>query len=217
MKKRWLPILFIISCFVTGSVIPVYAAENKSSELESLTSYTVVSEHTAKNFSRSLIHSLAQGEAIQLVKSDILNKEKIEKEKVVKAEAAKKAQAEKVAKEKEAAEKKQAELDKQKAANAKPSGQKMMMEATAYSCNEGFIGGGNLTAMGQDLRVDPMAIAVDPSVIPLGTKLYVEGYGEAIASDTGGAIKGNIIDLHFSDVSQCIEWGRRQVEVTILA
>ncbi|MGX7244789.1 3D domain-containing protein [Enterococcus quebecensis] len=212
MKKRWLPILFIITCFITGSVIPVYAAENKSSELEGLTSYTVVSEDSVKKLSHSMIHSLAEGQAFQLVKTTILNKEKIEKEKAeqAKIEADKKAQAEKVAKEKEEAQKKQAE-------KSKSNGQTMMMEATAYSCNEGFIGGGNLTAMGQDLRVDPMAIAVDPSVIPLGTKLHVEGYGEAIASDTGGAIKGNIIDLHFSDVSQCIEWGRRQVKVTILS
>ncbi|WP_086312509.1 hypothetical protein A5821_000183 [Enterococcus sp. 7F3_DIV0205] len=216
MKKRWLPILFIISCFITGSMIPVYAAENKTSETKSLASYTVVSEQTAQNFSSSMIYSLTEGKAFQLVKADILNKDKIEKEKAAKAkaEALKKEQA---AKQKAEADKKQAQLEKEKAENAKPNGKTMMMEATAYSCNEGFIGGGNLTAMGQDLRVDPMAIAVDPSVIPLGTKLYVEGYGEAVASDTGGAIKGNIIDLHFSDVSQCINWGRRQVAVTILS
>lgn len=214
MKKRWLPILFIISCFVTGSVIPVYAAENKNSEIKSLNSYTVVSEQTAQNLSSSMIYSVTEGKAFQQLKNDILTKEKIEKEKAVKAEAAKKEQA---AKQKAEAEKKQAQLEKEKAETTKPEGKTMVMEATAYSCNEGFIGGGNLTAMGQDLRVDPMAIAVDPTVIPLGTKLYVEGYGEAIASDTGGAIKGNIIDLHFSDVSQCINWGRRQVSVTILS
>ncbi|EOH92159.1 hypothetical protein UAW_03143 [Enterococcus haemoperoxidus ATCC BAA-382] len=201
MKKKWLPMLFIISCFITGSVIPVYAAENKNNEMKSLTSYTVVSEQTAQSLSSSMIYSLTEGKAFKLVKNDILNKEKIEKEKVAKAEAIKK----------------QAELENKKPKNTKPEGQTITMEATAYSCNEGFIGGGNLTAMGQDLRVDPMAIAVDPSVIPLGTKLYVEGYGEAVASDTGGAIKGNIIDLHFSDVSQCINWGRRQVAVTILS
>ena len=61
-----------------------------------------------------------------------------------------------------------------------------------------------------------MAVAVDPSVIPLGTRLYVEGYGEAIASDTGGAIKGNIIDVHFPTNAQCEQWGRRTVQVTIL-
>ncbi|WP_429949239.1 hypothetical protein IGJ55_002188 [Enterococcus sp. AZ170] len=216
IKQRWLPILIIMSCFITGSVIPVYATENKESEIKSLTSYPVVSEQSAKNLSRSMIHSLTEGQAFQLVKSDILNKEKMEQESVKKAriEAEKKKIAEK---QKLEAVDSQVALEKQKTENKEPSGAKMMMEATAYSCNEGFIGGGNLTAMGQDLRIDPMAIAVDPSVIPLGTKLYVEGYGEAIASDTGGAIKGNIIDLHFSDVSQCIDWGRRQVEVTIIS
>lgn len=216
IKQRWLPILIIMSCFITGSVIPVYATENKESEIKSLTSYPVVSEQSAKNLSRSMIHSLTEGQAFQLVKSDILNKEKMEQESVKKAriEAEKKKIAEK---QKLEAVDSQVALEKQKTENKGPSGAKMMMEATAYSCNEGFIGGGNLTAMGQDLRIDPMAIAVDPSVIPLGTKLYVEGYGEAIASDTGGAIKGNIIDLHFSDVSQCIDWGRRQVEVTIIS
>lgn len=216
MKRKWLAILFIITCFITGSVIPVYAAENKNSDIKSLTDYTIVPECKTKKLSRSMIYSITDGKAFQLVKSDILNKEKIEKEqaKKAKAEAEKKEQ---LAKQKAESEQKQAELAKQTAESSKPSGQKMIMEATAYSCNEGFIGGGNLTAMGQDLRVDPMAIAVDPSVIPLGTKLHVEGYGEAIASDTGGAIKGNIIDLHFSDVAQCINWGRRQVEVTILS
>jgi 3D (Asp-Asp-Asp) domain-containing protein len=61
-----------------------------------------------------------------------------------------------------------------------------------------------------------MAVAVDPNVIPLGTRLYVEGYGEAIASDTGGAIQGNIVDVHFSTYAECIAWGRRTVQVTIL-
>lgn len=211
MKKKWLPILFIICCFITGSVIPVYASENKSNEIERLSNDTIVSEHAAKTLSSSMIHSLAEGKAFQLVKTDILNKEKAEK---VKIEAEKK---EKAAKQKAEAEQKQAQIEKEKRENTNPSGQKLMMEATAYSCNEGFIGGENLTATGQNLQVDPMAIAVDPTVIPLGTKLYVEGYGEAIASDTGGAIKGNIIDLHFSDVSQCINWGRRQVQVTILS
>ena len=45
-------------------------------------------------------------------------------------------------------------------------------------------------------------IAVDPNVIPLGSKVYVEGYGEAIAADTGGAIKGNKIDVHVPSKSQ---------------
>ena len=66
----------------------------------------------------------------------------------------------------------------------------MTMEATAYSSDPAdVLGGGTVTATGQNLLENPMAVAVDPSVIPLGTRLYVEGYGEAIASDTGGAIK----------------------------
>lgn len=89
-----------------------------------------------------------------------------------------------------------------------------MMESTAYSYKEA--GSSFFTASGTDLRKNPMAVAVDPSVIPLGTLVNVEGYGVALALDTGGAIKGNIIDVHFDNVTQCIQWGRRQVKVTIL-
>lgn len=60
-------------------------------------------------------------------------------------------------------------------------------------------------------------IAVDPSVIPLGSKVYVDGYGYAIAADTGGAIKGNIIDLYLNTSSECTNWGRRPVNVLIVA
>ena len=87
------------------------------------------------------------------------------------------------------------------------------MESTAYT-------GGGFTAMGLKPVRNPdgiSTIAVDPNVIPLGSKVYVSGYGVAIASDTGGAIKGNIIDVYFNTYSECISWGRRQVEVTVLA
>lgn len=92
-----------------------------------------------------MIHSLAEGKTLQLIKKDMLNKAKAVKAKV---ESDKKAETAK----------KQAQLNQQKTESTKPSGQIMMMEATAYSCNEGVIGGGNLTATGQDLRVDPLAI-----------------------------------------------------------
>lgn len=193
MKRRWVSILVIVFCFIAGAVIPVYAMDNTKNEIESLKNYTVVSENRVKNLSSSMIHSLSESKAFQIVKTELINKEK--------AETAKQ----------------EAQLATANKEGSKPEGEKIIMEATAYSCNEGVTGGGNLTALGQDLQADPMAIAVDPTVIPLGTKLYVEGYGEAVASDTGGAIKGNIIDLHFTDVSECITWGRRQVEVTIIA
>lgn len=89
----------------------------------------------------------------------------------------------------------------------------LSMEATAYS-------GGTLTAMGLKPVRDPggiSTIAVDPSIIPLGSKVYIPGYGYAIASDTGGVIKGNIIDLYMNSHDECISWGRRQVTLHIVA
>jgi len=65
-------------------------------------------------------------------------------------------------------------------------------------------------------------VAVDPKVIPLGTKLYIESpdgsyvYGCAVAGDTGGAIKGNRIDLFMDTYSECMQFGRRTMNVYIL-
>lgn len=87
------------------------------------------------------------------------------------------------------------------------------MTATAYTGN-GF------TATGLKPVRDPnglSTIAVDPSVIPLGSKVHIEGYGYAIASDTGGAIKGNKIDLYMNSEAECLSFGRRTVTVTIIA
>lgn len=87
------------------------------------------------------------------------------------------------------------------------------MQATAYT-------GGTLTALGLKPVRDPSGlstIAVDPSVIPLGSKVYIPGYGYAISSDTGSAIKGNIIDLYLNSEDECINWGRRNVTLYIVA
>ena len=89
----------------------------------------------------------------------------------------------------------------------------LTMQATAYT-------GGTLTATGSKPVYNPggiSTIAVDPNVIPLGSKVYVSGYGTAIAADTGGAIKGNIIDIYLNSEADCIAWGRRTVTVEILA
>lgn len=69
-----------------------------------------------------------------------------------------------------------------------------------------------------DLNQDPNAkvIAVDPNVIPLGSEVYVEGYGYATAADTGGAINGNKIDLHVPSQDEAVNFGRQQVNVTIV-
>ena len=58
-------------------------------------------------------------------------------------------------------------------------------------------------------------VAVDPSVIPLGTRLTIPGYGEGVAADTGGAVRGNAIDLWFPTLAQASAWGRRTVRITL--
>lgn len=58
-------------------------------------------------------------------------------------------------------------------------------------------------------------VAVDPRVIPLGTELHIEGYGPAVAADTGGDIQGQRIDLYMDTASECWQWGRQKVEVQI--
>ncbi|HEL8591961.1 TPA: resuscitation-promoting factor [Listeria monocytogenes] len=90
----------------------------------------------------------------------------------------------------------------------------LTVTATAYSKAEP--GMGHMTATGIDLNDNSRVIAVDPSVIPLGSKVYVEGYGQAIAADTGGAIKGNKIDVHLNSVQEANNWGVKQVKVQIL-
>lgn len=92
-------------------------------------------------------------------------------------------------------------------------GKQVTVQATAYSISES--GMSTHTFTGIDLRNQPNVIAVDPSVIPLGSRVLVNG-SEYIAGDTGGAIVGNIIDIHFQTVEECIQWGRRTITVTIL-
>ncbi len=90
----------------------------------------------------------------------------------------------------------------------------MDMVATAYSpyCCQGVA---ERTAMG--LTAGYGVVAVDPTVIPLGTTLYIEGYGQAIAGDTGSAIKGLRIDLGFATKREAIRFGRRTIRVYILS
>ncbi|WP_243290309.1 LysM peptidoglycan-binding domain-containing protein [Bacillus sp. FJAT-47783] len=94
--------------------------------------------------------------------------------------------------------------------------EQLTVTATAYTANcEGCSG---KTSTGIDLKANPnqKVISVDPNVIPLGSKVYVEGYGTAIAGDTGGAIKGNKIDVFFPSENEAIQWGVKEVSVQIL-
>lgn len=101
----------------------------------------------------------------------------------------------------------------------------IQVKATAYSSGFRSTGkkpgdlGYGITFTGTSASRNPngySTIAVDPKVIPLGTKVYVEGYGYAIAQDTGSAIKGNIIDLFYNSESEALHWGAKNVIVYIL-
>ncbi len=85
------------------------------------------------------------------------------------------------------------------------------MSATAYHPTDG--GGFGITATGT--RAGHGTVAVDPRVIPLGSSVYIPGYGEAVAADTGGAIIGDRIDLCMETFEECYNFGRRNVEVFV--
>ena len=87
------------------------------------------------------------------------------------------------------------------------------MEATAYIPSDG--GGSGITASG--IPAARGCVAVDTSVIPLGTRLFIPGYGIAIAADTGGAIYGNRVDLCMDTYGEAMAFGRRTVEVYVLS
>ena len=93
-------------------------------------------------------------------------------------------------------------------------GTAITVEATAYSRNEAGLG--NFTADGTDLRNESNVIAVDPSVIPLGTTVYIPGWGYYRAADTGGAIVGNKIDVHFENVADTYQFGRQSITIYIV-
>ncbi|MBA4603452.1 3D domain-containing protein [Thermoactinomyces mirandus] len=84
----------------------------------------------------------------------------------------------------------------------------LTVQATGYTHTGGRTATGTYPHRG--------TIAVDPDVIPLGTKLYVPGYGYGVAEDTGGAVQGYIIDLFFESRAEAIKWGRRTVTIKIL-
>ncbi|RST58616.1 LysM peptidoglycan-binding domain-containing protein [Siminovitchia terrae] len=110
----------------------------------------------------------------------------------------------------------QAQEPVEKETSASSGGNEMTVTATAYTayCN----GCSGVTATGIDLRENPgqKVIAVDPSVIPLGSKVQVEGYGTAIAGDTGGAIKGNKIDIFVPSKSEAMNFGVKKVKIKVL-
>lgn len=106
---------------------------------------------------------------------------------------------------------------------ASTSNKVITVESTAYSndvADNKAYGGRVLTATGHDVTDSiyyngMRIIAVDPAIIPLGAKVHIQGVGDAIALDTGGRIKGHIVDLLVDSKQDAIQWGRRQIQVTI--
>jgi peptidoglycan DL-endopeptidase CwlO len=87
-----------------------------------------------------------------------------------------------------------------------PSGSKVTVSSTGY-CLKGT------TATG--IPVGWGVVAVDPAFIPLGTRMFVPGYGEGVAADTGSAVRGAMIDLWFPTCAQALAWGQRTVTITL--
>jgi peptidoglycan hydrolase CwlO-like protein len=100
-----------------------------------------------------------------------------------------------------------------------PAGKKeLYVTATAYSVEKSLRIGEGITKAGYNLAKTPniKLIAVDPNIIPLGKRVWVEGYGEAIAGDTGSAIINHKIDILVQTEAQAFSWGRRTVKIIIL-
>ncbi|KHF40197.1 LysM peptidoglycan-binding and 3D domain-containing protein [Halalkalibacter okhensis] len=116
---------------------------------------------------------------------------------------------------KEQTEKTEAPAESEQSDSNEDIAKELTVTATAYtaSCN----GCSGITATGLNLLDNPdkKVISVDPSVIPLGSEVYVEGYGHAVAGDTGGAIKGNKIDLFIPNKQDAINWGVQEVNVKV--
>ncbi len=94
----------------------------------------------------------------------------------------------------------------------RPSGKSVRVSTTGYSAQQPGLN--STTATGAKARHG--VVAVDPSFIPLGTRLYIPGYGEAVAADTGGGVRGAHVDLCFDTVAEARQWGRRSVTIVIL-
>ncbi|AJH75331.1 3D domain protein [Bacillus cereus ATCC 4342] len=142
------------------------------------------------------------------------------------AKAQEAAEAQEAAKAREAAKAQkpatQQPVAKETETSAPSSSRELRVVATAYTADpleNGYKAGDQVkSALGHNLTANPnmKLIAVDPSVIPLGSKVWVEGYGVAIAGDTGGAIKGNKIDVLMPDKGTSSNWGRKTVTVKVL-
>ncbi|KKL78478.1 hypothetical protein LCGC14_2024480, partial [marine sediment metagenome] len=97
-----------------------------------------------------------------------------------------------------------------------------VFEATGYAIGKPY---NTITKLGQPVinrgflqigGIDIFTIAVDPKIIPLGSLVYIDSLGLALATDTGGKIKGKIIDICFTTMDEATKWGRRDVKIYVI-
>ncbi|WP_242213527.1 cell wall-binding protein EntC [Bacillus cereus group sp. BfR-BA-01383] len=196
------------------------AQEEAKAQAEAEAQATAKAQEAAK--AREEAKAQAEAEAQAAAKAQEAAKAREE----AKAQAEAEAKAQAAAKAREAAKAQkpatQQPVAKETETSAPSSSRELQVVATAYTADpleNGYKAGDQVkSAMGHNLTANPnmKLIAVDPSVIPLGSKVWVEGYGVAIAGDTGGAIKGNKIDVLMPDKSTSSNWGRKTVTVKIL-
>ncbi|QWI72799.1 SH3 domain-containing protein [Bacillus mycoides] len=199
--------------------------EAKVQEIEKVKEEAKAQE-IAKAKEEAKVREMEKAKAQEIAKA----KEEAKAREIEKAKEEAKAKSQEIAKAKEEAQAREIEKAQAKEAtktqevsknNTQSAKRELTVVATAYTADpseNGTYGGRVLTAMGHDLTENPnmRIIAVDPKVIPLGSKVWVEGYGEAIAGDTGSAIKGNRIDVLMGSKSKAMNWGRQTVKVKIL-
>ncbi|MGE7012020.1 cell wall-binding protein EntB [Bacillus mycoides] len=203
--------------------------EAKAQEIEKVKEEAKAQE-IAKAKEEAKVREMEKAKAQEIAKA----KEEAKAREIEKAKEEAKAKAQEIAKAKEEAQAREIEKAKEEAKakeatktqevsknNTQSAKRELTVVATAYTADpseNGTYGGRVLTAMGHDLTANPnmRIIAVDPKVIPLGSKVWVEGYGEAIAGDTGSAIKGNRIDVLMGSKSKAMNWGRQTVKVKVL-
>ncbi|OOR55784.1 enterotoxin [Bacillus mycoides] len=201
--------------------------EAKAQEIEKVKEEAKAqAQEIAKAKEEAKVREMEKAKAQEIAKA----KEEAKAREIEKAKEEAKAKSQEIAKAKEEAQAREIEKAKAKEVtktqevsknNTQSAKRELTVVATAYTADpseNGTYGGRVLTAMGHDLTEDPnmRIIAVDPKVIPLGSKVWVEGYGEAIAGDTGSAIKGNRIDVLMGSKSKAMNWGRQTVKVKIL-
>lgn len=198
--------------------VSIIHVEKKTEEIEESIPFQT-EEESDSSLEKGTTKTISEGEegkVIKIYEITLENDEEADK-KLIEEKVIKESKNKVVAVGTKEVKKESANTSNSNSSSGNDEGKVFTMEATAYGpdCS----GCSGITATGINIKQSPTpkVISVDPNVIPLGSRVWVEGYGEAIAADTGGAIKGNRIDvLVKSEAYAASNWGRRTVQVKIL-